>query len=103
MCKKSKLLNTYYLSYILRGEIMVNALPKWVMVRYSKLWNEFKDKEFTFDKAVKVLKDKEAVVSVFLSDLRKAGWIQVNLSQKDLRQRVYKLKSPAEAIKDMNK
>jgi len=82
---------------------MVNALPKWVMVRYSKLWNEFKDKEFTFDKAVKVLKDKEAVVSVFLSDLRKAGWIQVNLSQKDLRQRVYKLKSPAEAIKDMNK
>ena len=82
---------------------MVNALPKWVMVRYSKLWNEFKDKEFTFDKAVKVLKDKDAVVSVFLSDLRKAGGIQVNLSQKDLRQRVYKLKSPAEAIKDMNK
>jgi len=82
---------------------MVNALPKWVMVRYSKLWNEFKDKEFTFDKAVKVLKDKEAVVSVFLSDLRKAGWIQVNLSQKERRQRVYKLKSPAEAIKDMNK
>jgi len=81
---------------------MTQPLPKWIQKRYAILWNKFKDKEFTFEQAEKVLKDK-AGINVFFSDLRKSGWITVSLSEKDTRKRIYKLKSPEDAIKEMVK
>jgi len=48
------------------------------------------------------LKDKSGI-NVFFPDLRKAGWLEVGLSSKDTRKRVYKLKSPNDAIKEMVK
>jgi len=78
---------------------MVEPVPKWIMRRYASLWNKFKGRPFTHEDAVKTLKDKEQVVSVFLSDLKKAGWIEVALSEDDTRIRFYKLKEPNIAIR----
>jgi len=81
---------------------MVEPLPRWIMKRYSILWNRFKDKEFTHKQATEVLKEKDQrVVSLFLSDLKKYGWLEVRLNPKDSRIRLYKLKDPEEAVKEM--
>ena len=80
---------------------MIEPLPKWIQRRYAVLWGSFKNKQFSHEQAVKLLKDKETVVSVFLSDLKKAGWLEIRLDQKDSRIRWYLLKSPEEAIKGM--
>ena len=82
---------------------MTNPLPKWVQQRYAVLWKKFDVKFFTHEQAAKVLKDNQQLVSVFLSDLKKAGWIEVSLDAKDSRIRLYKLKNPQEAILQMVK
>lgn len=80
---------------------MTDPLPKWIMQRYSKLWNKFKNKEFDYDQASKAL-NKDKMMSVILSDLKKAGWVEIKLHPKDSRKRIYKLKSPEDAIKEMD-
>jgi len=80
----------------------VKPLPKWLMHRYSKLWNRFNNKEFSHEDAFKELKEKdENLVSVVLSQLRKHGWITIKLHPEDSRKRIYKLKSPENATKEM--
>jgi len=79
---------------------MTQPLPKWIQTRYAVLWNKFKDKEFTFEQASKALDDNKGI-NVFFSDLRKAGWITVSLDSKDTRKRLYKLKDPESALKEM--
>lgn len=81
---------------------MTKPLPKWIQSRYASLWKKFKENEFTFEQAERVLKGKSGI-NVFFSDLRKAGWLEVNLSQNDTRKRVYKLKNPEDAIEEMSK
>lgn len=81
---------------------MTEPLPKWEMLMYAALWNKFNSKSFTFDLAKKLLKGKkERAISVFLSDLKKFGWLEVSLDPKDSRKRVYKLKSPEQAVEEM--
>ena len=81
---------------------MVEPLPRWIMKRYSILWNKFKDKEFTHKKATEALKEKDKrVVSLCLSDIKKYGWLEVRLNPEDSRIRLYKLKGPEEAVKEM--
>ena len=80
----------------------LQLLPKWIMKRYLLLWSEFKDREFAFDDAERILSkmvkpDSKKVVGLFLSELRKAGWVKVELNQADTRKRVYRLK-PYELI-----
>lgn len=80
----------------------LQLLPKWIMKRYLLLWDEFKDGEFAFDDAERCLSkmakpDSKKVVGLFLSELRKAGWVKVELNQADTRKRIYKLK-PYEQI-----
>jgi hypothetical protein len=72
------------------------------MKRYLLLWSELKDREFSFDDAERILSkmakpDSKKVVGLFLSELRKAGWVKVELNQADTRKRVYRLK-PYELI-----
>lgn len=78
-------------------------LPKWLEVRYSILWDAFGDSAFRFGDAVKVLmeknKDKWEEIPVFLSELRKAGWLSTESDAKDARQKIYRLKSRKAAIK----
>lgn len=75
----------------------VELLPKWIMRRYLYLWDTFKIKEFDFDEALSVLSklpkpDNKKVVALFLSELRKAGWLDVKFDPNDARKRIYKLR-----------
>ena len=81
---------------------MTKPLAKWIQIRYAVLWNYFHDKPFTFEELENSLKGMSAI-NMFLSDLRKAGWIEVKLNSKDTRKRVYRLKSPEEGIKELTK
>jgi len=80
----------------------VKPLPKWLMHRYSKLWNKFKNEEFGHEDAFKELNEKDDnLISVVLSQLRKHGWLTINLDPNDSRKRIYKLKSPEDATREM--
>lgn len=63
---------------------MVKHLPEWIIKRYAKLWFKFKEKEFTKEQAEKTL-GKDNAMAVFLSDLRKSGWMEIKMSQEDAR------------------
>lgn len=81
---------------------MVNPIPKWVWKRYAKLWQKFKDKPFTFKQAQKELKFlNRNLISVMFNELKTAGWIAVNLSEHDSRERVYNLLNPLEIVESI--
>jgi len=83
---------------------MTEPLPKWEMIKYAYLWKAFKNKEFTNEKANKILKEKDThLLSVLFYDLKKLGWIEINRDTKDKRKKVYKLKEPNQAVKEMVK
>ena len=85
---------------------MTKHLPEWVIKRYAKLWFKFREEEFTKEQADKVLKE-DGAIAVFLSDLRKAGWMKIKMSSEDARKTIYKLKEPTktfiEELKELNK
>ena len=70
-------------------------LPNWLEIRYSLLWDSFKSSQFRMEDAVEVLKkknkDKKSEIAVFISELRKAGWLKVGLDPYDSRKKLYKL------------
>jgi len=76
---------------------MTKHLPEWIMKRYAKLWSKFKENEFDKEKAMKIL-PKDSSVAVLLSELRKAGWLEMKMSQEDARKTLYKLKDPTKAV-----
>lgn len=80
-------------------------LPNWLEKRYSILWENFQNARFSFDDAVEVLqtknKDKEDEVPVFLSELRKAGWLFSKPDPSDARKRIYHLKSRVEMVRQV--
>lgn len=83
---------------------MVELLPKWVMKRYLTLHAKLDEKTFDFEEAVKILKkemnDEKPIVSLVLSDLRKAGWVRISISQEDARKREYTLIAPTTVFKE---
>lgn len=79
---------------------MVLPLPKWIMQRYSILWNTFHSNEFDHDAASNLL-NNEKTVSIAISKLRKNGWLEVKFDESDARRRLYKLKSPEQAVQEM--
>ena len=78
----------------------LQLLPKWIMKRYLILWKALGSNEFDLDKAAKILavldkgseKDNKKIVTLFLSELRKAGWLEVQFDENDARKRIYRLK-----------
>ncbi len=76
---------------------MKNEIPEWIERRYEILWDSFGDKTFRFEDAAKVLMDKNKdvweQVPVFLSGLRKAGFLSVESDARDARQKLYRLHS----------
>ncbi len=76
---------------------MTNLLPNWMMERYLLLWTKFKDRKFDFKEArdrlshSKYSKDSDAIRSLFLSELKKAGWVKVDVNPDDTRKRFYTL------------
>ena len=80
------------------------AMPKWIQQRYAVLWSVKKDKKFTHEEAMKIIGEKEPIlISVFISELKKAGWLESQLNPDDARKRVYVLKSPEEIFLNMAK
>jgi TPP-dependent 2-oxoacid decarboxylase len=81
---------------------MVEPLPKWEMKKYAYLWKAFGEKEFTNEQALKVLKEKDAhLLSVLFYDLKNMGWIEIKRDEQDKRRKIYKLKEPNQAVKEM--
>tara|TARA_Y100000310_G_C20499102_1_gene723029 strand:+ start:652 stop:789 length:138 start_codon:yes stop_codon:yes gene_type:complete len=43
------------------------------------------------------------MISIALSELKQSGWLEMKLDPNDARKRVYKLKSPEQVVKEMEK
>ena len=83
---------------------MTNHIPRWELMKYAVLWKKFGIKEFTNQQAIETLKEKDRhLLSVFFSDLKKSGWVLVERDKKDARKKIYVLKEPNQAIKEMVK
>jgi type I restriction enzyme M protein len=71
-------------------------LPQWIKRRYLTLLNAFKEKSFTFDEIAdflnKTFNDSRDQVKVILSELNKAGILEIAKSPTDKREKIYKLK-----------
>ena len=81
---------------------MIEPLPKWEMKKYAYLWKSFQNKEFTNEQALKVLKEKNPhLMSVLFYDLKNMGWLFVERDKRDQRKKIYKVKEPNEAVKEM--
>jgi len=80
-------------------------LPKWLETRYNILWSAFGSFPFYLDDAVRVLeernRDRREEVPVFLSELRKAGWLSSQPDPSDARRSIYRLKSREEVIREV--
>lgn len=81
---------------------MAETIPNWLLQRYAMLFRKYKDKEFTFQEAMKTLKEDDKVyASMVLSELRKSGWIVIRLNPDDARKRIYNLVMPEVAIRSI--
>ena len=79
---------------------MTKTVPNWIEQRYALLWKDKAGKKFDFDDAAKILHDdQKSIVSIALSELRRAGWLTVETNEKDTRKRFYKLVPIDEYIK----
>ena len=76
---------------------MKSEMAEWIDRRYNILWEAFGDKTFRFEDAANILKEKnkdtEEQVPVFLSQLRKAGFLSAESDARDARQKLYRLHS----------
>lgn len=79
---------------------MTQPVPKWIMINYSKLWESFGSEEFDHEDSSEII-DNKKMVSIILSKLRKAGWLEAKLDPQDYRKRIYQLKKPREVIEKM--
>ena len=74
---------------------MTYPIPKWLQLRYSKLLKEFGKSCFTYTQAKNVLKEvDENIVSVIISNLKKAEWIEVKKNKIDSRKKDYRIVAP---------
>jgi len=81
-------------------------VQNWIKKRYLKLLGEFKEKEFSFEEAVdflkKIFNDNEEQVKNILSEMKKAGFLDVKRNPEDKREKIYKLKGLFEQEKAKN-
>ena len=81
---------------------MADLLPKWITKRYILLWRKFGNDSFSYEDAKKLLKEKdERMISIALSALKRAGWVEVTKNPDDKRKGLYKLKYPDEVFKEV--
>ncbi len=86
----------------------VELLSRWIMKRYLILWTHFKENDFTFDEAAALLgklqkPDSRKLVALFLSELRKSGWVNADFDPDDARRRIYRLKPYEDIFKEIVK
>ena len=81
---------------------MAETIANWLLQRYAMLFRKYRDNEFTFKEAKKTIKEEDKVyASMVLSELRKAGWIEIKINPDDARKRIYKLVMPETAIENI--
>ena len=81
---------------------MTETIPNWLQQRYALLYKNYKDKEFTFQEAMKTIKEDDKVyMGMILSELRKAGWLKVEINPDDARRRIYQLIMPDKVMEKM--
>ncbi|KKW19086.1 MAG: hypothetical protein UY63_C0022G0005 [Parcubacteria group bacterium GW2011_GWA2_51_10] len=81
---------------------MADTIPNWVLQRYAILFRKYKDKEFTFKEAMTAIKEDDKVyASMVLSELRKAGWLEIKINPDDARRRIYTLIMPEEVMENI--
>ena len=80
---------------------MKMELPMWMLKKYAEIWKSKKAQNFTLDECTKIIKQDKAITAVILSNLRKAGLLNVEFDPVDSRKRVYSLKEPEEMIQIM--
>ncbi len=76
---------------------MPEILPKWLMRRYLILKSKFGIQKFTFGDAQKTLDEDARIVNLFLSEIKKLGWLIVESHPEDPRKRLYQLR-PMEKV-----
>jgi type I restriction enzyme M protein len=85
---------------------MPYGLPQWIKRRYLTLLNAFKEKNFTFDEVAdflnKTFNDSRDQVKVILSELNKAGILEIAKNPTDKREKIYKLKPLIEKVNHVN-
>lgn len=82
---------------------MTELLPKWIMRRYIKLRKELGSEKFSFKEAQEALEDDGRVVNLFLSELRKAGWLTSEQHPDDSRKKLYQLKAIENVMKELER
>jgi len=82
---------------------MAEPIPRWLMEKYTLLLKKFKENEFTFDEAMKTLNGDKVYISIVLSRLRKAGWLERKMNTEDARKRIYNLIAPEIVMKEIAK
>lgn len=81
---------------------MAEPIPKWLFLRYVKIWAEKKNDRFDYDEVRRLLNEKDdRTLSVILSDLRKSGWLEIALDPNNARKRTYKLKHIQDIIEEI--
>lgn len=83
--------------------MVIKPLPRWLQKRYAILWKQLKHKPFDFETAQKILNDKQEVLNVILSQMRKDGWVEVTFDPKDARKRIYRLIPLNRAFRELAK
>ena len=86
---------------------MMEAIPKWVMQRYSALYRKFKMKQFTREEVKKTLEEfgidsEQKLTNTFFSYLNKCGWVEIERDKEDSRKKLFKLIPPEKAILNLN-
>lgn len=86
---------------------MVDAIPKWVMQRYSVLYKAFGNEGFNRDGARKAiakagLKGDDTLTNTFFSQLNKKGWVIVERDKRDSRKKIFRLVPPEKALINLN-
>lgn len=78
------------------------SLQKWLVKRHSALENAFGSSVFTMPQAAgeleKNFNDRKEDVNVILSELKKAGWLKVQMNPVDSRKKIYTLVGRKELI-----
>ena len=82
---------------------MAKPIPKWVQERVSRIWKKYDSKELTFEMIEDILSpmDDRNTISVFLNELKKAEWIDIKPSKKDMRKKIYTIKEPNIIMKEL--
>lgn len=82
---------------------MTEAIPKWVIERYSALYRENKRQPFTREQANIILdkyglKKDDKLTNVFFSELNKKGWVEIKRNKENAKKKIYRLVSPEKAV-----